>query len=122
MRDAVRRRVCRPQGELDPCNRRQTERRVKPNRRTQFHLSQPITDYLRSVCLPQPLLKVENPAFPRGSGQLAYGMFLLAFGSEMQIYGSRPGKRGASERFSGQWVEIFGEDRTLDPAQAVPQT
>jgi hypothetical protein len=47
------------------------------------------------------------------------GMFLLAFGGEMQIYGGRPGKRGASERLSGQWVEIFGKARTLDQRQAV---
>jgi hypothetical protein len=42
------------------------------------------------------------------------GMFLFASGSEMQIYGSRPRKCGASERLPGQRVEIFGEARTLD--------
>jgi len=31
----------------------------------------------------------------------------------MQIHGSRPGKRAASERRSGQRVEIFGEACTL---------
>ena len=47
------------------------------------------------------------------------GMFSFAFGGEMQIYGGRPGERGASERLSGQRVEIFGEARTLDQRQAV---
>src|SRR5215471_21072786 len=47
------------------------------------------------------------------------GIFLFAFSLQMQIHGSRPGKRGASERVSGQRVEIFGEACTLDQRQAV---
>src|SRR5215467_13104098 len=47
------------------------------------------------------------------------GTFLFAFSLQMQIHGGRPGKRGASERLSGQRVEIFGEARLLDQRQAV---
>jgi hypothetical protein len=47
------------------------------------------------------------------------GMLLFAFGAQMQIHGSRPGKCGAAERLSGQRVEIFGEARALDQRQAV---
>src|SRR3984893_15453917 len=34
--------------------------------------SNPLSSSRQSVSLPQPLFKVENPAFPRGSGQLAW--------------------------------------------------
>jgi hypothetical protein len=37
----------------------------------------------------------------------------------MQIHGSRPGKRRASERLSGQRFEIFGEACALDQRQAI---
>ena len=63
-------------------------------------------------------------AGPRGSvaglGELrGDGIFLFAFSAQMQIHGSRPGKGGASERLSGQRVEIFGEAGTLDQRYAV---
>ena len=55
-----------------------------------------------------------------GIGELrGDGIFLFAFSAQMQIHGSGPGKRGASEGLPGQWVEIFGEARVLDQREAV---
>jgi hypothetical protein len=46
------------------------------------------------------------------------GMFLFAFGGEMQIYAGRPGKRGASERFSSSSPRL-GRRRRLPGDRAI---